>query len=255
MTPAPFCLLAALRSKVVLLVLALFSCLSSHALTSPAKTRVEGSDQLTPGRFCSADSQAFENAIGLERHGYENASGRPQWLNQDPIQESGAELVTQPLLGRFFQGAIRRSPLEIASRAHSWLGFSLQRPFGQKIIPSTFEMANLYNYVVNDPINRPDPLGLVSLPPGWAGPRQPYREDCNPFAGPPIPCIRECGAAAAWGVAAGALVASGNPTVLTALTIYTLAVDRCLACIGNAKPALQLPFEKGRGYINHRYDL
>ncbi len=82
-------LLAARRGRVLLLVLALLCCLPSHALTSPSKTRVGGCDRLTPGRFSLAEAQAFENAMGLERYGYESASGRPQWLNHDPIQERG----------------------------------------------------------------------------------------------------------------------------------------------------------------------
>ena len=100
-------------------------------LTSPLKTRVRGFCRSASGRSSSRRHRTSINATGLRGCGYKTASGRGKWPNKDPLYESGFKRL------RNFT--------------------ALRGALGER------EGADLYEFVLNNPINKGDIFGLAAF--------------------------------------------------------------------------------------------
>ncbi len=141
---------------------------------------------------------------GLYYYGYRFYDPNLQrWPNRDRIGDSGSELLIGRNENVLFRNLWHKTPTGLVVGWHVLPSIVALDLFIGRVMPSTMEVANLYGYVRNNPVDRIDSWGLVSLPPGWAGPREPYRPDCNPFAGP-SPCVPQAAVAAATCAAAAA---------------------------------------------------
>jgi len=125
--------------------------------------------------------------LALPAHAFYDPS-LARWINRDPIGELSATLLATPDTKALIQETFQQALMPARLRPYS-LAYSVNmHPTSGTATPSTIEIANLDGFVLNDPLNNVDAWGLVSLPPGWTGPGQPYNPSCNPFAGPPPPC-------------------------------------------------------------------
>ena len=100
--------------------------------TSPLKTRVRGFCAGPSGRFSSRGRRTRKSQRVAGRAAYKTASGRGKWPNRDPLGDLG--FMTLQTDGRLQTRLL---------------------PPGERL-----QAPNLYEFVVNDPISKRDPLGL-----------------------------------------------------------------------------------------------
>jgi len=137
------------------------------------------------------------------------APGLQRWINRDPIGELGFESI---------------------HRAQEFSDEQKTVAVSDAIVGAG-EGVNLYAYVHNTPLNEIDPLGLVSLPPGWHGPGKPYDPSSNPFCKPPPPCFKEAARAAAASAIAVFFCARASRACVLALTAAGFATDEWAKCM------------------------
>jgi RHS repeat-associated protein len=140
----------------------------------PFGNTISQSGSLATANVYRFSSKEIHDASGLYYYTHRwYAPNLQRWLNRDPVGELG------------FVRLLVVSGLDQVKKMVQMLQFKA----------TVGHQANLYDYVLNNPLNQSDPLGLEpALPPGWHGPGQPYDPSSNPFGGPPPqnPCKGPC---------------------------------------------------------------
>jgi RHS repeat-associated protein len=122
---------------------------------------------------------------------YDPSSQR--WLNRDPIQEEGSNLIDATSVKALLRKHQRSFAKALAEGAAA-PGAQNAGLGGRAFSPITADQANLYLFVLNGSMNLLDPDGRESWPPSWppSSPACPYPGGTNPCTAWPLTTGRCC---------------------------------------------------------------